>query len=258
MTFAIALNRHVQVILALLAHEEEMRRKHPVDSILHLLEPIFLIGTMTLFWWILGRNKSAPFGDSIVLFYATGFVPLYYFIYISRRMASNIDRPRNRYPVEQRLDHIIVHIILRIVDYSILGFFVFGAIYMFISKNGLPHDLTPVVEACVAITMLGFGWGVIVILISKIHWTTRMLVPRLSRGLILFSGIFYIPDYLAPNVREWLAYNPMLHAINLFRHGFYYRYPSLLLDTHYLFYSSIIAVVLGLALERVTRRREAA
>jgi capsular polysaccharide transport system permease protein len=213
---------------------------------------------MVLFWWIIGRTKSAPFGDSVVLFYATGFVPVYYFIYISRRMASNIDRPRNRFPVEQRLDHIVVHIIMRIVDYSILGVCVFGAIYVFVTKSALPHDLAPLFESCLAITMLGFGWGVVVIIISKIHWTTRMLVPRLSRGLILFSAVFYIPDFLAPNVREWLAYNPMLHAITLFRHAFYYRYPSLLLDTNYLIYSAIVAVVFGLALERVTRRREAA
>lgn len=258
MNFAVALRRHVNVILALLAHEEEMRRRHPFDAVLHMMEPIFFIGTMSLFWWVLGRNKSAPIGDSVVLFYATGFIPLYFFIYISRRMASNIDRPRNRYPVEQRLDHILVHIILRIMDYSILSVFVFGAIYLLITKQGLPHDPIPLIEACLAITMLGFGWGIVVILISKIHWTTRLLVPRLSRGLILFSGVFYIPDFLAPNVREYLAYNPMLHAINLFRHGFYYQYPSLLLDTNYLAYSSILAVLFGLALERVTRRREAA
>jgi capsular polysaccharide transport system permease protein len=106
--------------------------------------------------------------------------------------------------------------------------------------------------------MLGFGWGVIVILLSKIHWTTRFMVPRLSRGLIIFSGVFYIPDFLPPGVRDWLVYNPMLHAINLFRHGFYHRFPSLLLDTNYLIYSAIVAVAVGLVLERITRRGEAA
>lgn len=258
MSFPVALRRHCQVILALLAHEEEMRRKHPVDAVLHLLEPIFLIATVTFFWWFLGRHRSPLVGDSLVLFYATGFLPLYLFIYISRRMARNIDRPRNRFPVEQRLDHIMVHIVLRVIDYSILGVLAFTGIYVFITNLGLPHDLVPVAQACLAIVMLGFGWGIVVILISQLHWTVRMVVPWLSRALIIFSGIFYIPDFLSPSVREYLSYNPMLHAINLFRHGFYYRYPSLLLDTNYLAYCAIAAVLLGLVLERITRRREAA
>ena len=258
MSFAIALRRHFNVLVALLAHEEEMRRKHPVDAILHMLEPIILIATMTLFWWMLGRSKSAPVGDSVVLFYATGFIPLYFFIYVSRRMASNIDRPRNRYPIEQRLDHIVVHIILRIFDYSVLSIFVFGGIYLFITKAGWPHDFVPIAESCLAMSMIGFGWGVVVILVRNIHWLTRILISRSSRALILFSGIFYSPDFMSPGVREILSWNPMLHAVNLFRHGFYYRYPSLLLDTHYLAYCAIFAVLLGLALERVTRRREGA
>jgi capsular polysaccharide transport system permease protein len=258
MTFAIALRRHTQVILALLAREEELRRKHPVDTILHLLEPVFLIATMTLFWWMLGRYRTAPFGDSIVLFYATGFVPMYYFIYLSRRMARNIDRPRDRYPVEQRLDHMLVHVILRAADYFVLSIVIFGGTYVFFSKSALPHDIAPILEAAIAITMLGFGWGIVVVLVSRIHWTVRVVVPRISRALIIFSGIFYIPDFLSPGVREFLSWNPMLHAINLFRHGFYYRFPSLLLDTNFLFWSAIVAVVVGLALERVTRRSEAA
>jgi capsular polysaccharide transport system permease protein len=258
MTLTLALRRHAQVTLALLMQEEEMRRRHPLDSILHLLEPVFLIGMMTAFWWMIGRNKSPPFGDSVVLFYATGFLPVYFFIYVSRRMASNIDRPRNRYPVEQRLDHMAVHIIVRIIDYSILGFFTFGAIYLFITPSAIPHSWEPIIKSCLAIAMLGFGWGVVVTLISKVHWTLRFLVPRLSRVLVLFSGVFYIPDFMAPHIRDYLAYNPMLHAINLFRHGFYYRYPSLLLDTDYLFHSALVALAFGLALERVSRRREAA
>jgi capsular polysaccharide transport system permease protein len=197
-------------------------------------------------------------GDSVVLFYATGFLPLYFFIYISRRMAANIDRPRNRYPVEQRLDHIVVHIILRIFDYSVLGLFVFAAIYLFVTKEGLPHDFVPIIESCLAIAMLGFGWGIVVLLVRKIHWTTRILVSRMSRALILLSGIFYIPDFLSPGVREVLSWNPMLHAVNLFRQGFYYNYPSLLLDTNYLAYCAIGAVLFGLSLERVTRRNESA
>jgi capsular polysaccharide transport system permease protein len=63
---------------------------------------------------------------------------------------------------------------------------------------------------------------------------------------------------MSPGMREILAWNPLLHAINLFRQGFYYNYPSLLLDTHYLAVCTIVFVLFGLLFERVTRRSESA
>lgn len=257
MNFAIALRRHQQVILALLIREEQFRRKHPVDAILHMLEPIFLITLMSFFWWFTGRNHRAPVGDSVVLFYATGFFPMYLFIYISRRMRRNIDRPRDRFPIEQRLDHVFIHILLRLVDYAVLSIVVFGSIYLFITEAGMPHDLGPPLVACLAIAMLGFGWGVVIMLVTpRLHWVFRRLFPRVSRALIIFSGVFYIPDFMSPGLREILSYNPLLHAINLFRQGFYYNYPSLLLDTTYLAYCTIVFVFFGFLLERVGRRSE--
>jgi capsular polysaccharide transport system permease protein len=56
-------------------------------------------------------------------------------------------------------------------------------------------------------------------------------------------------------LRYWLSFNPMLHAIILFRTGFYPRYPVYTLDVDYLMYCSIGAVVVGLVIERIFRRR---
>jgi capsular polysaccharide transport system permease protein len=53
-----------------------------------------------------------------------------------------------------------------------------------------------------------------------------------------------------------MSYNPMMHAIALFRTGFYPNYPTGLLDTSYLFYSAIAALFIGIVLERITVRFE--
>lgn len=259
MTFVTALRRHSQVILSLLAREEESRRKHPVDSILHMFEPIIIVGSMCLLWWLIGRTMRShpPVGDSIVLFYATGFYPMYLFISISRRMARYVERPRDRFPIEQRLDHILVHLILRVTDYSIFGLIVFSGIYLFITDAGIPHDWSRVLDAALAIVLMGFGWGVVVMIFSRIHWTIRLVLPRFSRMLILLSGVFHIPDFMPPDIRAVMSWNPMLHAVTLFRQGFYYSYPSMLLDTHYLALCTALFVLGGLALERVSRRSEA-
>ncbi len=253
-----AFRRYFRILLALLQQEEESRRRAPMESIVNLLEPIWIIAALSFFWWFLGRKSVGPLGGSPALFYGTGFFVNYFFIYLSRRMRRSVDSPKRRFPIEQRLDHIIVYVILRTADYVILGILGFGFLYFVFTPNALPHDIVPVVEAFLAIVMLGFGWGVLTMVVSQSYWLWARLFPVIARGLVLVSGVLYVPDFLPPTIRYVLGFNPILHAIALFRHGFYPQYQSVILDKNYLIGCAIFAVAFGLVLERVTRRKERA
>jgi capsular polysaccharide transport system permease protein len=256
MPVAPALRRYMQILGALLRREEESRRQAPVESILSLLEPIFLIATLSFLFWFMSRRQVSPLGGAPILYYATGFFPLYFFIYLSRHMRGSVDQPNQRLPVEQRLDHIIVHIILRIIDYAILGLILFSGIYLLFSTEAMPDDLTKVLGACAAIVGLGFGWGVLNLVLSKTSPFWGFVFPSISRILIIFSGVFFLPDFLLPETRHVLSFNPMLHAVQLFRVGFYPQYPAVGLDTHYLAYSAIVFLFVGFVVERISRRFE--
>jgi capsular polysaccharide transport system permease protein len=256
MSVASALRRYMQILGALLRREEESRRQAPVESIMSLLEPIFLIATLSCFFWFLSRRQVSPLGGAPILYYATGFFPLYFFIYLSRLMRGSVDQPNQRLPIEQRLDHIIVHIILRIIDYAILGLILFGGIYLLFSTEAMPDDLTKVIAACAAIVGLGFGWGVLNLVLSRTSRFWGFVFPSISRSLILFSGVFFLPDFLLPETRHMFSFNPMMHAVQLFRLGFYPQYPAVGLDTHYLAYSAIIFLFVGFVVERISRRSE--
>ena len=256
MSVVSALRRYMQILGALLRREEESRRQTPMESIVSLLEPIFLIAMLSFLFWFLNRRQGSPLGGAPVLYYATGFFPLYFFIYISRQMRGSIDTPNQRLPIEQRLDHIIVHIILRIIDYAILGLILFGGIYLFFSTEAMPNDLTKVLAACAGIVGLGFGWGVLNLVLSKSSRFWGFVFPSISRVLIMFSGVFFLPDLLLPETRYVLSFNPMLHAVQLFRIGFYPQYPAITLDTHYLAYSAVLFLFFGLVVERISRRFE--
>ena len=255
-TAAQSFRRYFQVLAALLRKEEDSRRAAPMDSIVNLLEPIIMIATISFIFYFLNRRQISPLGGSPVLFYATGFFPLYLFIYVSRRMQGAIDSPHRRLPIEQRLDHILVHIILRIVDYTILGLLLFGFLYLFLDHAANPSNLVPVVVACAAIVMLGFGWGVLFLLIPGRHWAVRIVHPAINRSLIIFSGVIFIADFLPPDPRYWLSFNPLLHAIALFRTGFYPQYPAIIFDTSYLAASAAFFLLFGFVLERISRRSE--
>jgi capsular polysaccharide transport system permease protein len=254
--FAGAVRRYFGVILSLLRREEDARRHAPFETILAMLEPLTLIAIMTLAMYLLERHLLPPIGNSVLLFYASGFFAKYYFIYVSRRMTGPIRSAQRRFPVEQRLDHIIIHAFMRSVDYAILGVFMFGGIYIFVTADGFPFDFVPIAKACAALVLMGFGFGIINLIMGQIWPMWAYLMPGLNRALILFSGVFYIPDFLPESARYILSFNPLVHAITLFRMGFYPGYPSLILDMNYLMWWVAGTVVFGLMLERVTRRIE--
>ncbi|HVX35830.1 MAG TPA: hypothetical protein VHC71_06400 [Hyphomicrobium sp.] len=254
------IRRWLRVIAALLRKEEEVRREAPVLSILELIEPLFLIASLMVFRFTFERSGSpmafvAPLGGSILLYYATGFIPKYFFISISfKRISQAVAPNRRRFPVENRLDDLIVHLIFRLIDYTILAFLVLGTMYLCGMKEAFPHDFKPIVPALAAIAALGFGWGLLNQVLRRAIWFWYFVSIALNRAMLLMSGCLFLPDLLSPEIRWWISWNPEMHAIALFRTAFYPQYPRLLLDTSYMAYCAIFALLFGLALERVTRR----
>jgi capsular polysaccharide transport system permease protein len=253
--FGSDLRRYFKVIMALLRREEEVRRHAPIESFLEVLEPVALLLTVGTLRFFMG-TAPLTLGYDTVFFLATGFYPKYMFLWISNYMRIGVLKVGRRYPVEQRLDYIFVHIILRVFDYSIVGIFLFTVIYLVLSHTAYPRDFRPIIMALVAMAMLGFGWGVANMLLMQLVWFWKYVFMILNRTLIIISGALFVPDFMSPSVRYWLSFNPTLHAIALFRTGFFEHYPTILLDRKYLFYCCVVSVVGGLVLERVTRRLE--
>jgi len=69
------------------------------------------------------------------------------------------------------------------------------------------------------------------------------------------TGIFFVPGMMPDWAREVLVCNPLLHAIDWFRTGFFSGYEPPWLDRSYLVILAVVAVLAGLALERALRRR---
>lgn len=259
-SFGSDVRKWLRVLRALMRQEEESRRYTPMQSILELLEPILLIVTLCFFRFMFERSTSpaaliSPLGGSIFLFYASGLVPKYMFIYVSaKRIAPAVRGQRRRFPIERRLDSLIVHVILRLIDFSILALLVFSALYYFDTREAMPHKIAPIIHAVSASVCLGFGWGMINVLMRRYVWGWHFLAMAINRSMIIMSGCLFLPDFLSPSVRYWISLNPEMHVIALFRTAFYPHYPMIVLDTTYMNYCAIFMLLLGLMLERVTRR----
>ena len=75
------------------------------------------------------------------------------------------------------------------------------------------------------------------------------------RPLFWLSGIFFTANSLPDNARSIMLYNPVLHATELVRDGWYDDYEARHVDLAYVGKWGLLLLLVGLMLERVVRRR---
>jgi capsular polysaccharide transport system permease protein len=251
------LRRYLAIVLELFRHQLEVMLHEPLQVMVHLFEPALVVGTFMLFRYAVSPFLAAPIGTSLLFFYVTGFYPKYLFIFVSAIKArGEIAAPHMRFPVAQRLDYIIVHVIITVIEYIIIGLIVFDGLYIFGMTDAIPSNLSAILLSLTCATMLGFGWGMINLVLSRLIWFWSYASVILNRILILFAGAHFVVDFVSPNARYLLSFNPEVHTIALFRTAFYQHYPTTVLDVGYMIQCSVAAVLLGLILERVSRRAE--
>ncbi|MBV9551723.1 MAG: ABC transporter permease, partial [Alphaproteobacteria bacterium] len=118
-----------------------------------------------------------------------------------------------------------------------------------------PDDLLTVAAALVVTAALGCGIGFFNGVIQTLFRSWDKLWNNVTRLLYFFSGIFYVPGMMPDWARDILGWNPLLHAIDWVRSGFFSAYRPHWLDWKYLAMAAALALMGGLLLERALRHR---
>jgi capsular polysaccharide transport system permease protein len=85
--------------------------------------------------------------------------------------------------------------------------------------------------------------------------TVERLYGPLVRPLFWFSAVFYPVDSVPTGLHKVLMYNPLVHAVELVRRGWFPGYVSRHIDPWYPAAWIVVLLFFGLSLERVVRRR---
>jgi capsular polysaccharide transport system permease protein len=118
-----------------------------------------------------------------------------------------------------------------------------------------PDDLWGPCTALLVTALFGCGIGYTNAVVTVFWRGWDKLYAQVTRGLYFISGIFYVPGMMPDWARDALAWNPLLHAIDWFRSGFFAVYQPHWLDRPYLVILAIIALLAGIGLERGLRRK---
>ncbi|SEA65419.1 capsular polysaccharide transport system permease protein [Rubrimonas cliftonensis] len=210
-------------------------------------EPVGQLAVMILLFSLIGR--TAGYGDSFALFLLTGIAMLTLFTRGAGLVSSAITglggttRLAGVGMFHEAIAKALFETLITAVILAALAY----AIGAFEGRDTWPHHFEHVAAALFWGGLLGFGFGLLRgYAVQEMPLLERIYVI-LSRVLIFVSGVFFVPSFMPDPYRSWLAWNPVVHVVELLRLGVYDQYPTLVYDADYLRGFALGSTALGMA-----------
>lgn len=220
-----------------------------IVSLWPLAHMLILIMVYTLF------GRTAPFGDSLQVFFLTGLIPTMTFMYVSRFMCLSLtlNRPMLAFPMVKVLDIMAARALLEIVAAFLTLFFAF-TILLLQGENPFPRDPFQAFYAYLAVLLLAIGVGSVASVITMFFSFFATLYGLSMILVYILSGTLFVAAALPEALVYPLSFNPVLHAVEWMRIAYYEGYSDRILDKEYLIGFGMTSLCLGLLMERVLRR----
>jgi capsular polysaccharide transport system permease protein len=201
------------------------------------------------------RTRIAPIGDSPTLFIATGVVPYILCLYPARWMSLAITQNRQllNIPVILPLHLIISRSILETLN-AIIVLTIFASVIYLFDVDVMPIEPSDAAVAVGAAVFLGIGLGFFNVVMCALlgHFFLIFFVVVMI-ALYVLSGVYVPASVMPEHVREYLAYNPLMHLVEWLRSTYYASYDSDQINKLLILSVASIGLVLGLAGERFLR-----
>lgn len=209
----------------------------PVGGII-LLTAIFSLGF-----------RSPKLGTNFAIFYATGLIPLTFYMSMSGKIAAAItySKPLLAYPAVTFMDALLARTIFNLLLHLMVAYLIFTAIYFTQETRTDPQILGIALSMAMTFSVaLGVG-AVNCFLFTAFPWW-QSAWSILTRPLFLISCIFFIFDDVPQPYQDYLWYNPLVHSVGQMRKSFYPSYSGDYVSPVYVFGIGLTLTAIGFAL----------
>ncbi len=245
----------LRVLEALVLRETRTRfGTHQLGYLWALIEPVLWV--LTFYGLSAAVGREPPGGMDLIGFMVTGIVPFQLFSSTMNRAANAIDGNKSLlfYPQVRPLDLVVARALLELATLS--GVFVILMAGNAMIVGSLEIDrLLAVIGGLVSACMLGAGLGLTICSLSVMNGLVRRLHGPMTRPMFWLSGVFFTAESLPSTARSILSWNPLMHAIELTRSGWYSAYSDRHVNIIYLSLWVLGLAFCGLTIERVARRK---
>jgi ABC-type polysaccharide/polyol phosphate export permease len=245
-----------RVVYALMLREIRTRFGHTrLGYAWALFEPLSHLLTLGSVFSLL-NHAPPPVGDSLYLYYLTGLLPYLMFSHVSHEVMATLQASGGllQLPAVKRTDALASRALLQLATEVGVGLITFTGVAV-IGLGDMFADPLTCVGAVLLVFLFATGVGAINLVVQTAFPSYDTFYNSLIRLMYFGSGIYYSPIMMPDWVRDILTWNPMLQGIEMFRSGFFKQYDPHWLDVGYLGEVAVGALLVGLCLERATRRK---
>ena len=259
--FLTSMSRQISIILAIAAYENDRQStSSSVGSWESLVNPLqimfFFIGMRIGFKFLMAGGSNLS-GDAtglyfnIVIFMAAGFTIYFPFRQLAIQALSGL---KLRSPLYyKRIEPLDILLALSINNVRALLTLTLGLMALIWAFTWDFQMDSPGLALCTYLltVSMAIGFGICLVFLGKYNkFITRLIKRSINRLLIFTSGLFFATFELPAYTRPFVTWNPVLHAIELFRHSLNKDYPIPGISLSYLTWTSLVLLGFSLILYR--------
>lgn len=200
-------------------------------------------------------GRAAPYGDNPMLFFGVGIIPTLTFTYISRFMCLSIALNKNMlsFPIVTITDILFARAFLEVLA-GCATIFLMWIMFVSLGVNPYPLDPAQAVLAYLSTILLAVGIGTIAGVITAFLPMFATAYALTCIIVYLSSGALFVTPNLPDQIAIPLSYNPIVQCVEWMRSAYFEAYSDRLLDRWYLLAFGMGSLLIGLTIERLTRR----
>ena len=256
-----AIRRQIAVVLAIARYD--INRKSTGSSIgswegvvgpMQIM--LFFIAMRVGFSFLRGTNRFAAGGSTdmyfnIVIFIASGFSLAFLFRNVAIKALAGLKlRAPLYYSRVRPLDILLALSVNDLRALATLSLAILGLVWYFTWSFRLDSPGLAI-SVYLLTVLMAIGFGICVVFLGGLNkWITKILKRVIQRVVIFTSGIFFATFELPANMRPFVTWNPILHAVELFRYSMNNDYPIPDISLGYLVSCSILLLSFSLVLYR--------
>lgn len=219
-----------------------------------LLEPVFqVLVLLVMFTFILARH--VPTMDYSV-FLLTGILPWFMFSRAANRALGAVEGNQGllNYRPVLPIDIAIARTTLECVIYFIVYVFLMLIVAWFGLLDGI-SNIPLLLLVWFSMWIFSFGVSLIMMVLGHLSGEVGKIVSVLFSFLYFASGIIFPIQIIPEPYRQYLLWNPLVHAFETARYAVNDHYPIYDIDFIYFIKSILVVTVLGLLLYKFRERR---
>lgn len=209
-----------------------------------VLEPVLGIALLSFVFSLAFRSPSL--GTNFSIFYATGYLPYFMYMDLSRKVGSSVifSRPLLGYPAVTFMDAVLARFILNLMTHIVVFYILITGIELIFETHTI-HNYGYMVNAMLMAAALGLGIGSLNCILWSMFPVWERLWGILNKPLFILSAVLFVMEDIPTAYQKYLWFNPVAHITAEMRKGFYPTYRGDFISPLYVYGIALTSMVAG-------------